>query len=289
VTATLPPTPSGDWQSPDDPFAWLSGSQSLAVPALPDVAQRVVSLTSDPEIPVFRLSDLVAKDQVLASRVLAMANSAFSSPSMFISTIQDAVVRLGTGAVRNVVLAVSLTSRMQDKNVYGSRGRDLFDHALGAAYMARLVAADVDVDADEAFLCGLMHDIGKLVILKLAYDHNRAHDNKVTDEVLDQGLAERHAMMGGLALRRWHMPESVDDPVMFHHDFLSAPRRQREAAVCYLANRMCHRYGFGCPKDDGNDLASDPVLDYLGFTPEWLVAADAKAPGLFGIARSTMG
>jgi putative nucleotidyltransferase with HDIG domain len=267
---------------------WLSGSQSLAVPALPDVAQRVVSLTSDPEIPVFRLSDLVAKDQVLASRVLAMANSAFSAPSMFISTIQDAVVRLGTAAVRNVVLAVSLTSRMQDKNVYGTRGKDLFDHALGAAYMARLIASKVAVDPDEAFLCGLMHDIGKLVILKLAHDHNRAHDDTITGEVLEQALGERHAMMGGLALRRWHMPESVDDPVMFHHDYLSAPRRQRETAVLYLANKLCHRYGFGCPKDEGDDLTSDGVLEFLGLDAEWLTATDAKAPGLFSVARATM-
>jgi HD-like signal output (HDOD) protein len=278
------------WNSPEDPFAWVAGDQSLAVPMLPDVAQRAVGLASDPDVPVFRLSDLVAKDQVLASRVMAMANSAASAPSMYISTIQDAVVRLGTAAVRNVVLTVSLTSRLQNKNVYGERAQELFDHALGAAYMARLVSERVesDADEDEAFLFGLMHDIGKLVILKLAYEYNRVHDKRIPAEIVDQALHERHAMMGGLALRRWKLPESVDDPVMFHHNFAAAPRRRREAAMCHLANRLCHRYGFGCPAE-ANDVLNDEVLDELNLDLRWLEAVDARAPGLYAVARSTFG
>jgi HD-like signal output (HDOD) protein len=271
-----------------DRFEWLRGDNSMAIPVLPDVAQRVVSLVSDPEIPVFRLSDLVAKDQVLASRVLAMANSAFSAPSMYISTIQDAVVRLGTVSVRNVVLTVSLTSRMQDKAIYGDRGRSLSEHALGTAYTARLVAEQTGVDKDDAFLYGLVHDIGKLVILKLAYDYSKAHDTPIPPAELEEALRERHAMMGGLALRRWKLPESVDDPVMFHHAYESAPRSAREAAVCYLANRLSHRYGFGCPKDTG-DVTDDEVFSVLGLNPRWLAIADERAPGLVSVAMRTLG
>jgi HD-like signal output (HDOD) protein len=287
VTVTTPSSPHA-WNAPNDPFSWVVGDQSLAVPVLPDVAVRAVALASDPEVPVFKLSDLVSKDQVLASRVLAMANSAASAPSMYISTIQDAVVRLGTAAVRNVVLTASLTSRMQDRGLYGPRGGDLFDHALGAAYMARLVTEHVasDADEDEAFLFGLMHDIGKLVILKLAYEYNRAHDRKIPPEIIDQAVAERHAMMGGVALRRWKLPETVDDPVMFHHNYTRTPRRRREAAMCYLANRLCHRYHFGCG-DDGSNLVDDEVLDELGLNGTWLDGVDARAPGLFAVARST--
>jgi HD-like signal output (HDOD) protein len=277
-----------DWQSPDDPFAWLTTDQSLAVPVLPDVAMRVMTLTADPEVPIFRLSDLVSKDQVLASRVLAMANSAYSASAMRISTIQESVVRLGTVAVRNVVLTISLTSRMQDKAVYGERGKDLFVHALGAAYMARLIAEKVKTNPEEAFLSGLVHDIGKLIILKLAYEHNRRHDEKLPLEIIEQAERERHAMMGGIALRRWQLPESVDDPVMFHHDYLAAPRRRREAAICYLANRLCHRYGFGCPVD-AQDVIEDEVLDHLDIDSEWLRNTDLRAPGLVKVALTTLG
>jgi putative nucleotidyltransferase with HDIG domain len=271
-----------------DPFAWLTGDNSLAVPMLPDLAQRVIAMTSDPDIMIAKLAALVAKDQVLASRVLGLANSAYSAPLQTVATVNDAIVRLGTAAVRNVVVTVSLTSKMQDPAVYGAKGRELFDHALGTAYMARVVAERTRVNADEAFLYGLMHDIGKLVILKLAYEHQRRAGRPIPADIVHQAVAERHAVMGAVALRRWHLPESVDDPVMFHHNYQSAPRFQREAAVCHLANRLSHRYGFGCAADAG-DLEADEVLTFLGLDREWLEATDSRAPGLFSVARQAFG
>lgn len=271
-----------------DPLFWLAGDNSLAVPMLPALARRVIALTSDPDIAIAKLAALVAKDQVLASRVLGLANSAYSAPLQTISTVNDAIVRLGTAAVRNVVVTVSLTSKMQDPAVYGVKGRELFDHALGTAYMARVVAERSRVNADEAFLCGLMHDIGKLVILKLAHEHQRRTGHPVPPHVVNEALTERHAVMGAVALRRWHLPEAVDDPVMFHHNYSRAPRFQREAAVCYLANRLSHRYGFGCAVDS-TDLSSDEVLAVLGLDLEWLEATDSRAPGLFSVAQQSFG
>ena len=266
------------------------GDHSAAVPTLPAVAQRAVLMASDPEVPVFKLAELVGKDQVLASRVLGLANSAFSAPSMRISTVLEAITRVGTAAVRNVIVTVSLTS-MKDRAIYGSRGQDLFDHALGTAFMARLVAERVRVSEDEAFLAGLMHDIGKLVILKLAYDHGRRAGEKVANDILDLALQERHAMMGSLALRRWHLPDSVDDPVMFHHNYAAAPRHQREVEVCYLANRLSHRYGFGCPPEpaEAATFADDDVFALLGLNQSWLEATDQKAPGLVAVAKQLLG
>ena len=266
---------------------WLRGDLSLAVPLLPDVAQRVIAMTTDPDISIIRLAEMVAKDQVLASRVLGLANSAYSAPATHIGSVSDSIVRLGTTQVRNLVVAVSLTSRMQDQAVYGARGRHLFDHALGTAYVARLVADRVQVDADEAFLCGLVHDIGKLVILKMAYEYGRAHADGPDAAELERVIAERHAGIGGLALRRWKLPETVDEPVIFHHRYADAPTYTREAAVCYLANRLSHRYGFGCTPD-GADLAADDVCAMLGLDAAWLAATDERAPGLVGVASQML-
>jgi HD-like signal output (HDOD) protein len=247
-------------------------------------------MASDPSVPVFKLAGLVGKDQVLASRVLGLANSAFSAPLMRISTVLEAISRVGTAAVRNVIVTVSLVSRMRDSSTYGTRGPALFDHALGTAYMARLIAERARVSEDEAFLAGLMHDIGKLVILKLAHDHGRRTGEEVTTDVLELALQERHAMMGSLALRRWHLPESVDDPVMFHHNYESAPRHQREVEVCYLANRLSHRYGFGCKPEpvDSAEFVKDDVFARLGLDQDWLQTIDAKAPGLVAVAKQSL-
>lgn len=274
-----------------DRFDFLNGDHSAAVPALPAMAERALAIASDPDAPTFKLAELVGKDPVFASRVLGLANSAYSAPSMHISTVREAIVRVGTLSVRNTILAVSLASRMKDGAVYGGRGRELFEHSLGSAYAARLTAERCGVDAEEAFLAGLLHDIGKLLILRLAYDHERRTGQPVPTDEVEAALTERHAMMGSLALRRWHLPDSIDDPVMFHHHHQAAPRFPRETAVCYLANRLSHRYGFGCDPEpsDLETFAADEAFGILGLDEAWLAATDAHAPGLVAVARKALG
>ena len=98
-----------------------------------------------------------------------------------ISTVQEAIVRMGTAAVRNLVVTVCYYSRMQDRNVYGDRGKPLLEHGIGTAYMARLVAEWTGLDEEEAFMYGLLHDIGKLVILKAAHDVRRQTEQPIPE------------------------------------------------------------------------------------------------------------
>jgi putative nucleotidyltransferase with HDIG domain len=204
-----------------------------------------------------------------------------------VSTVTEAIVRLGTAAVRNVVVTVCFTSRMHDAGVYGAAGPRLVDHALGTAYLARLVAERARVNTDEAFLCGLLHDFGKLVILKQAYDYRQRTGRSVPEAELKCVIAERHAVFGAMALRRWKLPESLDEPVMFHHDPSAAPSRPRESAVIYLANRLSYRYGFGCDLEEWTIL-EDPISAELGIDAVWLADVDARAPGLVKVARETL-
>lgn len=267
---------------------WLHGDPSLAVPVLSDVASKVLAMAASPEPSIVRLAEIVSKDQVLASRVLGLANSAYSAPALQIATVRDAILRLGTTAVRNLVVTVALASRVQDRRVYGDRGPILFDHALGTAYMAALVAGAAGESADEAFICGLLHDVGKLVILMLAYEHRRRGNGTVPAAELERALGEHHAELGSRALSRWWLPETAEEPVRCHHDYMAARLHPRQAAVCYLANRLSHRYGFGC-EADASDLASDPAFAYLGLDEAWLNSTDERAPRLFEVARNTVG
>lgn len=265
---------------------WLR-CDNLSVPMLPAMAHKVIEMATDPELSIHKLSSLVAKDPVLAARVLGLANSAYSAPNSPIASITEAIMRLGTTAVRNVVITVSFTSRLQDPAVYDKRGRPIVDHALGTAYVARLVGERARVDVEETFLCGLLHDIGKLVILKRAHEYRKQSGKVVTDAELDAALDAHHPAAGALVLRRWKLPESLDDPVRFHHDYAAAPDYKREAAVVYLANRLSHRYGFGCERDE-SELLEDPVCAYLGIDALAIQEIDAHAPGLYAVARQFM-
>src|SRR4029434_699926 len=109
---------------------------------------------------------------------------------------------MGTGPVRNVVLAVCFTSRLQGANVYGPQGRDLMDHAIGTAYLARLVTEKNGRDAAEAFMCGLLHDMGKLLLLKLARDFIKFGVPTPSAQEIETVCRERHAEIGARLLRQ---------------------------------------------------------------------------------------
>ncbi len=266
--------------------SWLVGVDA-AVPVLPTVALKVIELASNENVSTTQLANMVSKDQVLAARILGMANSAYSASLSTIRSVPDAVVRLGITAVRNLVVTVCFTSRMQDPKVYGRHGSQLVDHAIGTAYLAHLLADHAEMDADDAFLSGLFHDIGKLVILKVAHDHKRRSGTAVAPDELDAVIRSHHAALGGVALRRLGLPTELEEPVVYHHDFECAPTRRQETALIACANRLSHRYGFGCDVEE-LDLLSEPCAQAIGMDEAWLEETDARAPGLFKVARQCL-
>jgi putative nucleotidyltransferase with HDIG domain len=265
---------------------WVQTSATL--PVLPDLAMRVITLAADPDVSISQLTSVISKDQVLTTRLLALANSAHSASRVEITTIAEAVMRVGAVGVRNLAVAVCMASQKQDRSVYGAHGQALVDHGIGTAYLARLIADEVDADAEEAFLCGLLHDIGKLVVLKWVHTRQQRSAPALDDASVEEMIVRWHAGIAGMAFRRWSLPASLDEPVTCHHDFERAEHALTMAAVVYLANRLSHRYGFGCDAD-GNDPLVDPVMTFLGLTPEWLAALDKKAPGLYAVARQITG
>jgi putative nucleotidyltransferase with HDIG domain len=271
------PLPIGEWLTP----------QTTAIPVLPALASRVIEVASDPDVSLVQLANLIAKDQVLASRLLQLANSAYCAPMQEIATIPEAVVRIGSGGVRNMVFTVCFSSRMYDPAIYGEQGRLLMEHGIGTAYMARMVADLSGEPEDEAFLVGLLHDIGKLLILKLAYDYKRRTGTPVPAEEVADALAEHHASFGAVTLRRWHLPASLEETIRCHHDPHAATRDPRMAMLVYLADRLSHRYGFGCDPDAYN-LLGDPISRDFHVDATWLTDNDSRAQGLFDVARQSL-
>jgi putative nucleotidyltransferase with HDIG domain len=272
-----------NWSAWVESGEWADSSDA-AMPMLPALAADVMSLAIDPEISIARIARVIAKDQVLATRVLRLANSAYCAPMQEITTVNDAIVRMGTGPVRNVVLAVCFTSRLQGANIYGTQGRELMDHAIGTAYLGRLVAEKLGEDADEAFMCGLLHDLGKLLLLKLSRDFIKYGAPTPSTQEIEKVYKERHPEIGARLMKQWQLPEALEHPVRFHHDPEACPNHKSQASVAYVANRLAHRYGFGCSADSAN-LLEDPVCTKVGLSEAWLADLDRRAPGLFQVAR----
>jgi len=253
------------------------------VPMVPTVAQQVLEFATDPDVSAQRIAHVVSRDPVLATRVLQMANSAFSGSAMEITSIRDAVVRMGTHPVRNLVTAVCVASLLAHRGTYGSRGRDLIDHGIGTAYIAWFLAEAAGKSRDEAFVCGLLHDIGKLLIHQLANRPPAGVPKPATDE-LAEVMLEKHAIFGGDLLRWWHLPKPLSDAVTFHHDPVHAEQHVRGASVAYAANRLAHRYGFGCPPEEFDPL-TDPVFADIHVEAAALARIDSQARHMYEMTR----
>ena len=108
-------------------------------------------------------------------------------------------------------------------------------------------------------------------------------DQPSTQEI-DRVYTERHSEIGAQLLRQWQLPEALEMPVRYHHDPLACTTYQREATNTYIANRLSHRYGFGCPTEETN-LLEDEICATAGITEAVLADLDRRAPGLFQVAR----
>jgi putative nucleotidyltransferase with HDIG domain len=270
-------------------IAWLDTGEWEATldgltPMIPALALEIAWLARDPEISAAALAEAVAHDPILAVNVVRLANSAFSASAVPITSLDDAVVRVGTRAVRQLVTAACLTSRLRNPKTYGADARAVVDHSVRTGYIATVLAERIGGDPDAAFLCGLLHDIGKFVILKLAHD-DRPIPPTMGEVRLKACVASRHAAVGARALARWRFAPEIQVPVAFHHEPLNAPDHVTASAIVAAASRLAHQYSSPAAGDRDN-LTEDPVFAYLQLDAQALRWLDARLPRLFDVART---
>lgn len=185
--------------------AWRDLPESNA-PALPALATEILELAADPDVSQVKVANAVSKDPVLATRILGLANSAASAAAVTITSINEAILRLGTRIVCNVALADRMAGGFQDQRIYGPFGQTLRDHSIGTAYVAYLVADTAGLPSDEAFLCGLMHDIGKLYVLKLVHDVGLPSPTGKPSASTLRLVTDTHAEVGGFLIQKGDCP-----------------------------------------------------------------------------------
>jgi putative nucleotidyltransferase with HDIG domain len=249
---------------------------------------EVMALALDPDVSVYRIGRLVSREQGLAARVIRLANSASLGALKRITTVNEAIVRVGTEVIRQTVLAACVAERMEATAVR-AKSRDLYDHAIGTAALAQLVGEQSGIAPEESFVAGLLHDIGKLAILTLAdrpeeFGGPAAHLGE--PEIM---IPAHHATVGARLLAEWGIPEELREPVAYHHRPYSTKRFAPVTRVVYAANRLSHRYGFGCRSDRRAEVLGDPQIYSLGLDEHWLTMLDRRAPQVLVTARRLMG
>jgi HD-like signal output (HDOD) protein len=244
------------------------------LPAMPHVASKVLELSSDPQTCAPQLQQVIADDQAMAARILKIANSAMYACSRRVKTLSEAIVMLGFNSIRSLVVTSAA------RNLYAGAGarlglkeRLLWEHSIGCAFAGRMLALRRWPQmAEEAFLAGLMHDIGKLVlnlqiperfdeVVQIVYNEQRGFCE--TEREL---LGFDHSQVGALLVNKWKLSPLLEETIGLHHD-PQAVTGDRPLLVCLdAANQLCHRLGIGFKDDPDLDLLAQPSLRALGFT-----------------------
>jgi len=227
------------------------------LPALPQNAHQVLKLTEDPKTTITELSAAISKDHALAAKVLRMANSAYYGYARRIFTISDAVLILGFGTVRNLVMAASVYNVM-DRELPGyvlARG-ELWKQSIVSALMAKKLAQKCRYENPEkAFVAGLMHDIGKIILNTYMTEAFAAVIEKVNTEKVpfmtaeEEVLGYNHAVVGGKVAEKWNLPEELVEAISLHHNPREARISPDLTAITHLTNVAVMTMGIGLGAD----------------------------------------
>lgn len=242
------------------------------LPTIPVVATKVMQLIEDENATSEELARVVAADPAVAARVLKISNSSFYGCQRKIQTLSHAIMVLGFGTLRSLVVAASIK---QVYKPYGLTEKMLWEHSFCAGLAARIIAgATRMVNEEEAFLGGLFHDIGKIIMNTMDKQQFQAVMQRCFNERLTFQAAERqvypytHADVGALVIRKWNFPDILMHAVQKHHslDFpdYEDPYQKRLTCIVALANLCCHTIGIGVREPEEILLHETPPAVHLG-------------------------
>ena len=247
------------------------------LPPLPQVATQLLRISADPDASAEDLRKVIATDQALTSQILKIANSAMFGMMREVNTLTQAIMTLGFSTIKSVVIASS-AKNLYHRGTVGLQERLIWEHALVTAISSRAFAKAVRFPRiEEAFIGGLLHDIGKSVLgvkfperygalLRTVYNE---HGDCLALELDTFGFD--HAMVGEALVQQWNLAPSLQQAVRWHHDPIHAAEDHHSlAAIVALANHMALEQKAGIGDPGHLEGASLQAMEILKLGPEAL-------------------
>ena len=227
------------------PYALMRGALAerlergdMELPLPPRVATEILSLTRDEDADVGRLAKLLHQDPALAGHVLRIANSPAYLPRSPIVSLQQAVTHLGFTLLSEIALVASMQSGVFKVPGHEAELRTIWQHALASGGFAREVARKLRSNVESAFLCGLLHTIGKPLVLQTAVTEAAKLGVPASREDVRSLVDDFHVQAGGLLARRWALPGAVCDAIASYASYTVATGVPREPVITALADRL---------------------------------------------------
>lgn len=246
------------------------------IATLPEVTARIISVVDDPKSTARDLHNIIKNDPALATKILKVVNSAFYGLPGQVSEIDRAIVLLGLSAVKNIAISASISRLFTSERISDRfSARDIWKHCVAVAVATRQFCSITGkrAFAEEAFLAGLIHDLGLLIERQAFPDQLKdviriaSETNRPLCEIEMELIGADHQMLGAALASKWKFPRGLQVVLGYHHriDCLSEENRLPTAIVHIADILVCHeRIGFFLTAEQ--QPLDDVLLESVGLT-----------------------
>ncbi len=263
-------------QSVAEQLAKTIASQQVEVPVLPDVTHQVLSLTQDSDSDASQLAKIIQSDPTMGGHVIRIANSAAYTPNSNLVSLQQAITRLGMVEISNIAISTSLNSKMFKAPGYEKYIESIWQHSLFTAAWSKEISRTLRKNVEAAFLCGLLHSIGKVVILQTIADFSQEDSEILHEDDITQLFNEYESQVSQVVSDAWGLPEIVGEAITYYSHFQNAPTSAEVAATVLFGSQIASHT---LTPDTFSEemLSQSPALELVNLYPDEVQALLEKS------------
>ncbi|HOO44948.1 MAG TPA: HDOD domain-containing protein [Deltaproteobacteria bacterium] len=263
----------------------------IDLPVLPTIVKQVRQAIDAPNSTAESIAKVLETDAAITIRLISVANSAIYRGIEKILSVRQAITRLGMKEMQNIVIAVTNRSLYEtDNKEFMGLMEKLWQHSLACAYCARLIAEHLRIpDNEKYFIFGLLHDIGKTLLLQTI--SRTGHKDSLSDKDFDlseiiASIHDTHAYLGSLILERWGFPDECIKVARFHENTRFDDTTPLSVKIVHVANLLTRTIGFSVFSNDNPDPTSINSEELLGVEPDSLKTIGEEAIKLMHLSMS---
>lgn len=251
------------------------------LPPLPGSVVRILQLLQDVNVTTRSLANAVGYDPSLATRILRLANSPIYYLQREVTSIQQAIDIIGLRTLYDIMMLGVAANTFSKEIQHSVIGRIVWEHSLTVALFARELSRMMGMrGAEEVFICGLLHDIGKIMLLRAdGENYVNVLDKKTETEMLNwesETFGYDHAQVGAIVARGWKLPDEVCQVILDHHKAAQSDQSVMVLHIINIADIVANYNGYGLRLEDAETLANSESMMFLSLKHEQLEKAWQK-------------